>query len=169
MATARENALILLSLVIIYLGIYTLRTGEVKPAQSNDAQWAGIFAITLGVFTLISLILAEEGFSLAKVSQRSLNLPSLVAGVALLVSAFFYIKLLRSGLEGNTFKIVVWAQIIAHVLLLIAFFTNWDRFEMGSTLLPRTPRGSVVAPAPVFTSPTFFAQNGTRIPQSTRV
>jgi hypothetical protein len=125
----KEQSIIFLALVIIYLGIYTLRSADVPSGSSATALWAGFFSITLGVFALLtilfgpaqatigSLVVAEKGYA---------GFFKLVAGVALLASAFFNFKLLRDGVQSDKMKWALYAQIGAHVLLVLAYFFDFN-------------------------------------------
>ena len=131
-ASNKEQIIIFLALVIIYLGVYTLSSSEVPGGSASDAQWAGFFSITLGVFALLTLMFARPGLgavgtTIVAVESRHTGLFLLVAVVALLGSAFFNYKLLSKGVRGNGLKYALWAQLVALVLLVITYFFDFDR------------------------------------------
>jgi hypothetical protein len=145
--STKENTLIFLSLLIIYLGIYTLTSSSSVAGSSSELRWAGFFSVTLGVFSLLTLLFghADNGAVPAGTAGgRWGNIYLITAGVALVASAFFNYKLAIS-LPGGTLKTVVLGNIAAHVGLLLAYFSNFGASESRFNAL-RTGLGSSTTP-----------------------
>lgn len=147
MATSgKENMLILLALVITYLGVYLLSvSGDLVAAEQSDARWAGIFSVTLGVFTLLTLLFGHASSGAVPVGTAGGdwgNIYLLVAGVALAVSAYYNFRLVRTVGDGML-RNVLWANIIAHVVLVFLYFSNFGasrpRFDGLRTAAPVLP------------------------------
>lgn len=150
----KEQVIIFIALVIIYLGIYTLRSSGVDRAGDSTSLWAGVFAITLGVFSLLTLLFApsqvDAGGIIVSTVGNHANIFLLIALVALLASAYFNYKLL-SQISSDQLKYVLYAQIVAHVVLVIAFFYDFNRSnskvkQMGEVVGTRNPFTNLVTP-----------------------
>lgn len=129
--STKENTLIFLALLIIYFGSYLLSQSASLAGSTSDARWAGFFSVTLGVFSLLTLLFghADNGaIPVGAYSGRGGNMYLITAGVALAASAFFNYKLVRS-LPNGTLKYVVYANVAAHVILLLAYFVNFGTVE----------------------------------------
>lgn len=122
MLTSKEQSIIFLALLIIYIGVYTLRAPTPSEVAS-DAQWAGFFSITLGVFAILT-VLMNQGV----VGANQMNVFSVVAAASFIVSAFFYYKLIRVADKGN-FKYLLYLQVAAHVGLLAVYFVDFNNVE----------------------------------------
>lgn len=159
--STKEQTLLLLALIVIYLGIYTMRSSRLPDGSSSDATWAGLFSITLGVFTILTVLFAQPGamglssLGVATVGQRSTNMFSLIAAGALAASAFFNYKLVRAATD-STMRLALYAQIAAHLLIVLVFFVDFGRFESGGIVRSTVP----VVPG--------YAARSPRMPMSTR-
>jgi len=128
--STKDQTIILLALLIIYIGVYTLRSPDVPVARAADAQWAGFFSITLGVFALLTMLFGQSISSNLSGTFRSasgFNVFSIVALGSLLASAFFNFKLVRAVPKGSTLQYLLFAQIAAHVLLIFTYFFSINK------------------------------------------
>jgi hypothetical protein len=150
----KEQVIIFIALVIIYLGIYTLRSSGVSNAGASTSLWAGVFAITLGVFSLLTLLFApsqvDAGGIIVATASNHANIFLLISLVALIASVYFNYKLL-SYTTTDQMNWVLYAQIAAHVLLVIAFFYDFNSKnnkirETGTVVGTRNPFTNVVTP-----------------------
>jgi hypothetical protein len=150
--STKENVLIFMALLITYFGVYLLAQSGSVGAQTTDARWAGFFSVTLGIFSLLTLLFGhtDSGAVPAGTSGgRWGNVYLITAGVALAASAFFNFKLFRS-LPKGTLKYVVMANIAAHVVLLLSYFMNFGAAEQRLNAA-RGGLGLGTAPTPVYT------------------
>ena len=159
-SSTKENVLIFIALVITYLGIYLLTQANTLGVNSSDARWAGFFSVTLGVFVFLTLLFghADNGAVPAGTPGGQWgNAYSIVAVAALVASAFFNFKVARQLPNGNL-RYVVYGNIVAHVLLILAYFVNLDgatkRFQNlrfgnspnNTTYVPSTPAMGLTSP-----------------------
>lgn len=119
--TSKDQLLIFIALVIIYLGLYTLQSNNIPAGSRNDARWAGIFSVTLGIFVILSTFLRNPTGR----SPPGFGIFLIIALLALVASAFFNIRLARDASNG-AFRYLIFAQIAAHVILLLVYL-----FELG--------------------------------------
>lgn len=177
----KDQAIIVLALVVIYIGIYTLRSNDVPDAHATDARWAGFFAVTFGVFSILTLLFKQPqvtGTGLVAKGSTSVNLFSLVALGSLLASAFFNFKLARAAAGGSLFQYLIYGQIVAHVLLLVIYVMGMNRernqeeaFRSGSLYGAGVATGAnTVLPnqVPVAATPSNFAAMSPRMPMRAR-
>jgi len=148
--STKENTLIFLALLITYFGVYLLSQSSSAAGSSSEARWAGFFSVTLGIFSLLTLLFghADNGAVPAGTQGGSWgNVYLVTAGVALAASAFFNYKLVLS-LPTGTLKYVVYANIVAHVVLLLSYFMNFGAAESRFNAIRN---GFTAAGTPVYT------------------
>ena len=136
MLRVKENFLVFLAVIVLYLGVYTLKeaanvTVSASSTVSQDdfkmnATWAGLLGITFGLVSLLVILFAP-----ANNPKFEFNNWTVIATVALLASAYYNYLVVKDidKAANQTLNSMLYVQIVAHVAIVFVLYMDANNFE----------------------------------------
>lgn len=123
MLSQKDQVLLILNAIIIFLGCQTLSRNKLSnTADDSYRYWSGIFSVSFGLLSVIALLLSCSGDAKLNSKVGGLDMNYFHAGslVAFLLSAYNNYKLAELS-TGND-RAYTWLNIVLHLAVLAVFF-----------------------------------------------
>lgn len=158
MLSQKDQILLILNALVIYLGVYTLNRAPLASENDNNAKyWGGVLSITFGVLSIISLLMScsHQGH-LVTIAGLNVNYFHAASLVAFLLSAYNN-YIVANASTGND-KTYTWLNILLHLAVVVVFLffepakNRYDAYKSArgmsspsSAMRVSSPRGSAGA------------------------